>query len=82
MRQWFEAQLSAGLPALAGSEVSGTLALKQELLNQLLADWLSQGPREAAGEVKMDLAQLKHFVKAAQVRADAGTVFVEFRVAI
>jgi hypothetical protein len=81
MREWFEAQLSAGLPALAGSEVSGTLALKQELLNRMLAEWLSQGPSEAAG-VKMDLAQLKHFVKAAQVRADAGTVFVEFRVAI
>jgi hypothetical protein len=47
----------------------------------MLAEWLSQGPSEAAG-VKMDLAQLKHFVKAAQVRADAGTVFVEFRVGI
>ena len=41
MREWFEAQLAAGLPAFAGTVVSGTLAVKQEALNELLANWLA-----------------------------------------
>ena len=38
MREWTEAQLAAGLPAFAGSTISGTLAVKQELLNESV-DW-------------------------------------------
>lgn len=81
MRDWFEAQLANGLPALAGSEVTGTLALKQELLNELLTAWLSSSNSSPAG-ASPDLAQLRRFIKTAQVRAESGTVLVDFRVEI
>jgi hypothetical protein len=81
MREWFDAQLAAGLPAFAGTTMSGTVAVKQELLNELLAGWLNNGnPGRAA--VPVDLDRLKTFVKRAAVRAEAGTVLVDFTVAV
>ena len=47
MREWIEAQLAAGLPAFAGSAMSGTVAVKQEALNELIAKWLANKPRPA-----------------------------------
>jgi hypothetical protein len=81
MREWFDAQLAAGLPAFAGTTMSGTVAVKQELLNELLAGWLNNGnPGRPA--VPVDLDRLKTFVKRAAVRAEAGTVLVDFTVAV
>ncbi len=80
MRDWFEAQLAAGLPAFAGSHVSGTLAVKQELLNELLAKWLADGG--PIGATRLDVGAAKRAVKSASVRAEAGTLLVDFEISI
>lgn len=80
MREWIESQVAAGLPALRGSSVSGTLAVQQELINELLGQWLSAASDTPAPAV--DLERLKSFVKAAAVRAEPGIVKVDFTIAI
>jgi hypothetical protein len=82
MREWFRAQLAAGLPALSGSAVSGTIALKQEMLNELLAGWLADTSSSGAATPAMDVSRVKPLVKEATVRTEAGTLFVDFRIAI
>jgi hypothetical protein len=81
MDERVHAQLAAGLPAFRGTAISGTLAVKQELINELLAQWLearSAGPSARAP----DFNQLLPFLKQAAVRAEAGAVHVDFQISI
>jgi hypothetical protein len=80
MREWFEAQLAAGFPAFAGSRVSGTLSVKQELLNELIAKWLAGA--DAVDSSRLELNAAKRAIKSANVRAEAGTVLVDFEIRI
>ena len=81
MRDWIEAQLAAGLPAFAGSHMSGTLALKQELLNELLGRWLTESAPGTPPRLP-DLAPVKRVVKGAAVRAEAGRLLIDFTIAV
>jgi hypothetical protein len=81
MDEWMRAQLAAGLPAFRGSAIAGTLAVNQELLNELLAQWLSQQARGAAS-TGTDVNQLLPFLKQASIRAETGKVLVDFQVSI
>jgi hypothetical protein len=83
MHEWVQAQLAAGLPAFRGSAISGTVALNQELLNELLAQWLAakaQGANGSAGG--FDLSHLLPFLEQARVSAEAGTVLVDFQISV
>ena len=83
MRDWIEAQLAAGLPGLQGSSISGTLAVKQDLINELLAQWLADARSPKAGAAPPpDLARAAGFIKQAAVRAEPGTVLVDFKVTV
>jgi hypothetical protein len=81
MREWIEAQLANGLPAFAGTSVSGTIALHQDLLNTLLSNFLAQAPT-AGVKPPLDLKGAMTTVKSAAIRVEPGTVFVDFRIAI
>jgi hypothetical protein len=81
MREWIESQLKTGLPAFAGSKMSGTVAVKQELINELLGKWLEdQGP--SGTKTWLEFGPSKHVVKHAAVRAEPGTVLVDFTIVI
>jgi hypothetical protein len=83
MDEWVHAQLAAGLPGLRGSAISGTLAMKQELINELLAQWLAAKAQSAGTSSRApDLSQLLPFLKQAAVRAEAGAVLVDFQISI
>jgi hypothetical protein len=84
MREWLQAQLAAGLPALSGSAISGTIAVKQELINELLARWLAESAQQPASSqtATLDFSRAAHLVKHAAVRAEPGTVLVDFKVSI
>ena len=81
MREWIERQLAAGLPAFGGSSVTGTLALKQELLNELVTEWLT-ATTTGGTTPPVDIERLKPLVKRLAVRAEPGTVLVDFTVAV
>jgi hypothetical protein len=83
MRDWFQTQLAAGFPAFAGSSVSGTLAVKQEMLNELLAAWLAESALHADGtKGPLDLGRSVTVIKSATVRAEPGTVLVDFKIVV
>ena len=85
LQSWIDQQLAAGLPALAGARVTGTLPLPVTLLNDLIADAVadaaagavaqSRGPRSGP-----DLAQLARLVKYIRVDAAPGVVTLDFEV--
>ena len=82
MREWIEAQLGSGLPAFAGTSIAGTVALKQELLNDLLARWLAEAQTPGATPASPDFSQSIRVIKSAAVRAETGTVLVDFEIVI
>ena len=84
MQDWINKQLASGLPALAGTTVSGTVAIKQELINELLSDWLGKDMRSPAtpSSATVDLNALTKLVKHAEVRAEPGVVMLDFKVAV
>ena len=84
MDEWMRAQLAAGLPALSGSTITGTVALNQDLLNELVAKWLAAtGERAGAPAGAPDLGQqLLPFLKQASIRAETGRVLVDFHISV
>jgi hypothetical protein len=83
MREWFQSQLAAGLPAFTGSTVTGTLVVQQELLNDLLARVLSESA--ARGEVltaPLARGRALSALKSVVVRAEAGKLLVDFTIAV
>jgi hypothetical protein len=83
MKDWLEGQLAAGFPALAGTTVSGTVAVNQELLNELLTTWLANPAQNASGAAPaVDMSRLTPLIKSARIRAEPGTVLIDFHIAI
>ena len=80
MREWFQAQLAAGLPAFRGSSVSGTLAVRQEMVTELLAQWLAAA--NGGGDMPVPADTVRKIVKSVSVRAEPGTVLVDFTVSV
>ena len=80
MRKWIEDQIAAGLPALAGSRLSGTLAVAPALLNELIADWLTPADREppaGAAAPRLDLTALRAAVRSVAIRAEPDRILVD-----
>jgi hypothetical protein len=80
MTDWVAKQLAAGLPAFAGTAISGTVAVKDDLVNELLQQWLAA--RGGAAGPPLDLEQIKPFIKSATVRAEHGAVLVDFSISV
>ena len=77
-------QIENGFPAFAGTKLSGTVAVEQSLLNDLLQEWLTATaqPKSPAPTSGVDLTSLRKLVKEASVRADQGVVMVDFKIAV
>lgn len=84
MDEWLQRQLAAGLPAFRGSTMSGTLALNQDLLNELLASWLAAqtGAASSASAGAFDVSRLLPMLKQASIRVEPGTVLVDFQISV
>jgi len=83
MDEWLQAQLSAGLPAFRGSAISGTIAVNQELLNELLANWLAaQSGSGSPRPEGLDVNRLVPFLKEAAIRVEQGTLLVDFEISV
>ena len=82
MREWIQAQLGAGLPAFKGTTISGTLAVKEELLNEMLAQWLTMKQVPRSAPPALDASSSLRVIKRAAIRAEAGKILVDFDVAI
>jgi len=82
MQEWLKTQLANGLPAFAGSSLSGTLAVRQELATELLNELLRDTSAAPRANTSNDLAGLVKFVRQLSVRAEAGTVMIDFTISV
>jgi hypothetical protein len=82
MDEWIQAQLAAGLPAFAGTAISGTVVINQELINELLARWVA-GQGSAGGSTGgVDLRAATRHLKQVALRAETGRLALDFRVEV
>ena len=80
MREWFEKQVAAGLPALAGSRLSGTLAVAPALLNELISAWLTNAAPSGPRPPRVDVGVLRGAVKSLSVRAEPDRILVDVEI--
>lgn len=82
LQAWLAHQLAAGLPALAGAQVSARVPVKVDLLNELIADALADARSGAlassgGGAAPVDVAALARLVRQVRVDAAPGTITLE-----
>jgi hypothetical protein len=81
MQEWIAAQLTTGLPAFAGSKLSGTISVKQEAVNELIAKWLA-GNSAPSPPPQVDLRVLRAAIKSATVRAETGRLLIDIEISL
>ena len=86
MKELLEKILAGGAKELAGLELEGVIPIRQELLNEALAEGLKQGvtkeiPESKPPEAAQINALLSH-VKKAQVTAEDGKLTITFQIKV
>ena len=88
LQAWLQQQLAAGLPALAGARVAGTVPVPVTLLNDLIAQAVADA---AAGNLQSgarasgsgpDLTTLARLVKHVRFEAAPGVITFDFEVGV
>jgi hypothetical protein len=82
MNEWLRKQAESGFPAFAGSSLSGTIALQQDLVNDVLAELLGSSGASAERPQPVDLAALRRMVKRVAIRSEVGRLLVDFSVSV
>lgn len=85
MPNWLQTQVANGFAAFSGSTISGTVPIKEALINELLAEYLAspdEARRTEPPPADVPLAELKRLVRRAAVRAEAGVVTLDFEIRI
>ncbi|WP_309707814.1 hypothetical protein [Armatimonas sp.] len=89
MRELLEKILSGGGKELAGLEIEGVIPIRQELINETIAQGLKQGltkeielPKEAKAPEASQINALLAHVKRAEVTAEDGKLTIAFHVKV
>ena len=80
MKELIESALAGGLKDLAGLELSGTIPVKQELINEALQLALESPPPPTSP--KFDGKALLPYVKKAKIDANNGKLTLTFEIKI
>ena len=81
MQDWIAAQLAAGLPAFAGSRLSGTVAVTPEVINEFIARWLA-GSTAPTAPAAVDPVLARTAVKSARVRAEQNRILIDIEISL
>jgi hypothetical protein len=88
MQRLIQKYLAAGLADFAGLTISGTIPVKQELINELIAEVLSEAAGPSSGSARpatpgqgdpIDTRVLLQTIKKLEISAGPGTVTIEFQ---
>ena len=83
MKELIESALAGDLKDLAGLELSGTIPIKQELVNDAIAEALEKGvPEKKPDAPKVSVNALLPHVKKAFVTASEGKLTFTFEIKI
>lgn len=82
MLEWWQSQVARGFPDLAGTVVTGSIPVKEELINELIASYLAQPGDQPAPRAVPDAARLMRQVRSASVHAGPGVVTLRFEIGV
>jgi hypothetical protein len=84
MKELIEKALAGGLKELAGLELNGTIPIRQELINEVIAETLESGVPEIKKVERpvVDVNTLLPHVKKAEVSAENGKLTLHFEIKI
>ena len=88
MEEWLKAQIESGFSAFAGARLSGSIPLTEQLLNELLQEWLKNpagfGASSAGGSASpgAQFSRWVTLVSEARVEVTAGMVTVKFELKV
>lgn len=90
----FEKILSDGLSSFEGLRITGTIPLRDDVINEIITGVLQNGvpmkpassqpaaPQVAAESPKIDVNALLKCVKRAQVKSESGRVVIDFEISV
>lgn len=82
MQEWLRAQLADGFADFKGASLTGSIPVKEELINNLIARFLTQPGDGGSSGAAFDARRLAGFVKKATIHAEGGVVTLEIDVRI
>ena len=87
LQEWLRRQVAAGLPAIAGARVTGTIPMQVSLVNDLIAQALAEAgnaaPRDGSRPAApIDVASIARMVRQLRVDAAPGVITLDFEVGI
>lgn len=82
MPEWLTAQIAAGFPAFKGAAVSGSIPIKEELINGLIADYLARPGDAAMPKGDLDPRALLPLIKRASIHAEPGVIALQFELKV
>jgi hypothetical protein len=85
MNPWLQKLIDTNFRDFEGLSISGQIPVKDQVLNELLADALRQAQQPAAAPPSTDKPDLRPFlklVKKAEVRAVNGAIVLDFQVGV
>ncbi len=83
MKELIEKALASGLQELACLELSGTIPIGQDLINEVIAETLENGvPAKSVDRPRVDANALIPYVKKAHVSAENGRLTLKFEIKI
>jgi hypothetical protein len=85
MNEWLKTQAASGFPAFAGSSIAGTLVVRDDLLNELLAHALDGGgggEETTPAAATVDLAAVRPLIKRVSIRSEQGRLLIDFAASV
>jgi hypothetical protein len=82
MQEWLTAQMANGFSALQGTALTGSVPVKEELINELIAAFLANTGEPSKAELPVDPRLFTSFIRKATVQAQPGIVTLHFEIRI
>jgi hypothetical protein len=73
VQEWLNAQIANGFAAFEGASITGSIPVKESLINEMIASFLAHAG-EPASAPAFDPRLVTPFIRAATVRAEPGVV--------
>ena len=87
MNPWLQKHIDTNFSDFEGLSINGQIPVKDQVLNELLADALRQAQQPATtppvtGRDKLDIRPFLKLVKRAEVRAVNGAIVLDFQIGV
>ena len=74
MQDWLKEQIANGFAAFDGASLTGSIPMKESLINEMIASVLAHAGDPPAAQPAFDPRLLAPFIRTATVRAEPGVV--------